>query len=147
MVFTKPYRYRFGDIDDAGIAYFPSYFHYFHCAFEDWWTEALNLPYAQVLHEAKFGLPAVHIESDFFSPIRYGDEPLIHLGILRLGTTSVEFGYWMTSGDDEPLCRAKITTVSIDMAKMEKQPIPEKYREAFTRYILRDGEFPESRQG
>ena len=30
MIFTKRFRYRFGDIDDAGIAYYPSFFHYFH---------------------------------------------------------------------------------------------------------------------
>ena len=49
MIFTKRYRYRFGDIDYAGIAYYPSYFHYFHCAFEDWWSEGLHAPYDVVL--------------------------------------------------------------------------------------------------
>ena len=42
MIFTKRYRYRFGDIDDAGIAYYPAMFHYFHCCFEDWWSDGLD---------------------------------------------------------------------------------------------------------
>ena len=30
MTFRKRYRWRFGDIDDAGIAYYPTFFHYYH---------------------------------------------------------------------------------------------------------------------
>lgn len=134
MTFSKRYRYRFGDIDDAGIAYYPSFFHYFHCCFEDWWSDALGTPYPQVLHDEKFGLPAVRVGTDFVSPIRYGDEPTIHLVVLRLGTTSVEFGYWMTVGE-RAICRARITTVSVDMRTHRKQPIPAKWRAVFERHV------------
>ena len=51
-------RYRFGDIDEAGIAYYPKLLHYFHCAFEDWWSDALGHPYAKVIREGD-GLGAV----------------------------------------------------------------------------------------
>lgn len=143
MIFTKRFRYRFGDIDDAGIAYYPSFFHYFHCAFEDWWSDGLQTPYDTVLHQEKFGLPAVHIESDFLQPVRYGDEPDIHLGILHIGDTSVKFGYWMTLPDsDKPLCRARITTVSVNMETMTKQSVPTKWREAFQQYLIPEGQFP-----
>lgn len=143
MIFTRRFRYRFGDIDDAGIAYYPSFFHYFHCAFEDWWSDGLKTPYNTVLHDENFGLPAVHIESDFLHPVRYGDEPDVHLGILRIGDTSVEFGYWMTlPGNDKPLCRARITTVSVNMETMSKQPVPAKWRAAFRDYLIPEGQFP-----
>jgi len=46
MKFEQRIRYRFGDIDDAGIAYYPKLLHCFHCAFEDWWSDALGRPYA-----------------------------------------------------------------------------------------------------
>jgi 4-hydroxybenzoyl-CoA thioesterase len=142
MTFSKRYRYRFGDIDDAGIAYYPSYFHYFHCCFEDWWSDALGTPYPQVLHEEEFGLPAVRIETDFRSPLRYGDEPIIHLAVLRIGTTSVEFGYWMTlEGRERATCRARITTVSMDMGARRKQPVPAKWRAAFARYAIDENAF------
>lgn len=143
MIFTKRLPYRFGDIDDAGIAYYPTFFHYFHCAFEDWWSEALGTPYHEVLHEEKFGLPAVHVESDFFAPIRYGDAPDIHLGVLRMGTSSVDFGYWMTcAADPSPRCRARITCVAVDMESMAKQPIPERWRPRFEEFRLTEEDFP-----
>ncbi len=93
MVFSKRYRYRFGDIDDAGIAYYPALLHYFHMAMEDWWYDGIGTPYPTVIHDERFGLPAVHIDADFFAPIRYGDEPEISVAVLRLGSSSVDLGF------------------------------------------------------
>ncbi|MCB9868399.1 MAG: acyl-CoA thioesterase [Planctomycetes bacterium] len=146
MIFSKRYRYRFGDIDDAGIAYYPALLHYFHCAFEDWWSDGLHTSYPDVLHREKLGLPAVHLECDFFAPIAYGDEPAIHLGILRLGTSSVEFGFWMTKDDQpRPLNRARITTVAVDMDSMAKRPLPDRWRTAFAAFQISEEEFPSGR--
>ncbi len=85
MSFRTRVRYRFGDIDDAGIAYYPKLLHYFHCAFEDWWSDGLGRNYAKLMHEDKLGFPAVKIDAEFFAPISYGDEPTVHLGVLRIG--------------------------------------------------------------
>ena len=112
--FTKAYRYRFGDIDFAGIAYYPKLLHYFHCCFEDWWLDGLGVRYVDILSEEKFGLPAVNIQADFYQPIRFGDEPEISLGILRIGNASLDLGFWMQHPDrDGPACRAKITTAGV----------------------------------
>lgn len=146
MTFRTRLRYRFGDIDDAGIAYYPKLLHYFHCAFEDWWSEALQRPYATLLHEDKLGFPTVKLEAEFFSPVRYGDEPWVHLGVLRIGGSSVEFGYWMTRGDDsKPLCRARVVTATVDMAKLETCRLPESWRQRFQPFLLREEDFPKGR--
>ncbi len=139
-------RYRFGDIDDAGIAYYPKLLHYFHCAFEDWWAEALQHPYPRLLHDDKLGFPTVKLEAEFFAPIRYGDEPLVHLGILRLGTGSVEFGFWMTKGDEaRPACRARVLTATVDMGTMQKCQLPTTWRARFQPFVIREDDFPRGR--
>jgi 4-hydroxybenzoyl-CoA thioesterase len=146
MKFSKRIRYRFGDIDDAGIAYYPKLLHCFHCAFEDWWSEALRRPYAALMHEDKLGLPAVHLEADFFAPIRYGDEPEVHLGVLRIGEASVEFGFWMTKpGDERPLCRARVTSAAVHMDTMQKRPLPDAWRRRFADFAVTESEFPAGR--
>jgi 4-hydroxybenzoyl-CoA thioesterase len=147
MTFAKRYRYRFGDIDDAGIGYYPTFFHYFHCAFEDWWSDHLQIDYARLMHERDLGFPAVHVESDFFAPIRYGDEPLVHVGVLRIGGSSVDFGFWMSLEGAEPevRCRARITTVAVGMGAATKRAIPADVRALFERELLADGEFPAGR--
>ena len=118
MHFCKRYRYRFGDIDDAGIAYYPSFFHYFHGCFEDWWSDALDKPYHELMHDDHLGLPAVRVECDFLRPVRYGDAPLIHLGVRRIGTASVAFGFWMTPQEvgADPLCRAAVSMAARNSA-------------------------------
>ncbi len=143
MTFRTKLRYRFGDIDDAGIAYYPKLLHYFHCAFEDWWSDALQHPYPRLLHDDALGMPAVKLEAEFFAPVRYGDEPFVHLGVLRMGTGSVEFGFWMTLGDDpKPLCRARVVAATVDMRKMQKCPLPDVWRERFRPFVLREEDFP-----
>ncbi len=143
MIYTRRYRYRFGDIDDAGIAYYPKFFHYYHCCFEDWWSDALGTPYPSVLHDEEFGLPVVSVQADFFSPIRYGDTPDISLGVLSIGTTSVQFGFWMTQpGATAASASARITTVAMHMTRRVKVPVPERHRAAFERYRIDPSEFP-----
>ncbi len=146
MIFSKKIRYRFGDIDDAGIAYYPSFFHYFHCHFEDWWSDAFGIKYAEVLHDRNFGLPAVRIETDFYRPIRYGDEPRIHLAVLDIGNRSVELGFWMTDEEDRLLCRARIRTVAADMRTKNKRDLPPEWREAFRRFLIPEESFPDGRK-
>jgi 4-hydroxybenzoyl-CoA thioesterase len=146
MTFRTRLRYRFGDIDDAGIAYYPKLLHYFHCAFEDWWSDALQRPYAQVMRDDKLGLPAVKLEAEFYAPVRYGDEPWVHLGVLRLGASSVEFGFWMTLGDEpKPLCRARVLTAAVHMDTMQKRPLPDEWRPRFQQFALREDDFPRGR--
>ena len=146
MIFTKRYRYRFGDIDDAGIAYYPAMLHYFHCCFEDWWSDGLGTRYDKVLHGEKFGMPAVHLECDFYAPIRYGDEPDVCLGILKIGNSSVEFGFWMTKDDHQgPLCRARVVTAGVNMETMRKQAVPAHWRQRFAEFTIEAQEFPVGR--
>ena len=135
-------RYRFGDIDHAGIAYYPKLLHLFHCAFEDWWSDALSHPYPKLLDEDQLGFPAVHLDVDFLAPVVYGDEPTVHLGVLRVGTSSVEFAFWLVRQDGVPLCCARITTAAIDMRTMTKREVPQVWRQKFAEFAVRDDELP-----
>lgn len=144
--FTRRYRYRFGDIDDAGIAYYPKLLHYLHCAFEDWFSDALGMPYAAVMREDKLGLPTVKLDAEFFAPVRYGDEPDVHLGVLRIGESSAEFGFWMTKDSSpQPLCRARVITAAVDMDTMRSRPLPPVWRARLQPFLLDAGEFPAGR--
>lgn len=85
---------RFADIDHAGIVYFPRFFHFFHVAFEEMWRERLGArAYVALLDEDRVGFPAVRAECDYRSPLRFGDVAEIELRVIRLGRTSVTFGY------------------------------------------------------
>lgn len=102
------------------------------------------MAYPTLLHEEKVGFPAVHIESGFLAPIRYGDTPEFHVGVKALGTSSASFGIWATKdGDGSLLYWALVTTVAVDMDSMTKLPeIPSRWRRKLEGYMLSAGEFP-----
>ncbi len=130
---------RFADIDHAGIVYFPRFFHFFHVAFEEMWRERLGArAYVALLDEDRVGFPAVRAECDYRSPLRFGDVAEIELRVIRLGRTSVTFGYRVyraadvdAAGAELPrLLTAEGRTVSaiVDLSRFVAVEPPEKVR-------------------
>lgn len=115
-MFVVPYSVRFADVDNAGIFYYPRFFHAFHVAFETWWEKGVGRPYHRILQEDKVGFPAVHIECDFRRPVTFGDPVEIALGVRRIGRRSVVFRYeFRRRGDGTIHCAADITKAIVHM--------------------------------
>lgn len=144
-MYSRRYRYRFGDIDHAGIAYYPALLHYCHCAFEDFWADDLGVAYPVLMTEHNLGFPAVHLEADFLAQVRYGDEPNIQVGVLRLGGSSVDFGFWWTT--TKPACHVRITTVPVAMDTLQKVALPERWRQAFEQRLVTEPPFRDRERG
>ena len=45
MAFRSQLKIRFGDIDRAGIVYYPRFMHYFHVALEEFFASELEIQY------------------------------------------------------------------------------------------------------
>jgi 4-hydroxybenzoyl-CoA thioesterase len=88
-----PVRVGWGHCDPAGIVYFPRFFEMFHAAMESWFSDALGLPYQDVIMGRKVGFPAVHTEADFRRPSVFGEDIVVEQRVERLGRTSIEFAY------------------------------------------------------
>ena len=139
MAFRTQIQVRFSDEDHARIVYFPRFFHFFHVAFEDFFA-ANGVPYRDVLDVDRCGWPAVRAEADFERTLRFGDLLELELAVERLGTSSAIFLYrGRRHGEDEDVCRGRITVVCVDMDSFESRPIPDKYREMFARHLLQQG--------
>ncbi len=129
----RPFRYRipirFGDIDQAGVAYFPTLFDHCHTAFEEFWAGAIGVPYPRVLLEDRLGFPTAHIESDFRTPLKYGDVLTFEVTVSHLGRSSVTFRYRaLLPKQREPAFDVRCTTVCVDMRTFRPIPIPPRYR-------------------
>ena len=93
MAFRSKLKIRFGDIDRAGIVYYPRFMHYFHVALEEFFASEVGIEYHAVVDTHRIGLPTVHLESDFSRPFSYGDNIEVEVRVLKIGRTSVTFGY------------------------------------------------------
>ena len=139
-MYRTPYAVRFADVDNAGIFYYPRFFHAFHVAFERWWEEDVGRPYHLVINEDKVGFPAVHIESDFKRPVKFGDPYDILVGVKSIGNRSVVFRYEVRHRDtDELHASAEITKAIVDMDAFQSIRPPDAIRAALERIRIAPG--------
>ena len=136
VAFRSKQKIRFGDIDRAGIVYYPRFLHYFHVAMEEFFDASLCVEYPTVINRHGIGLPTVHLETDFKGPLRYGDKIEVEVRVLTLGNSSIKFGYRVfRQGEDVPRVIGHNITVCVDMNTFEKKNIPDFLRECLAKHL------------
>ena len=130
MSFRSLLKIRFGDIDHAGIVYYPRFLHYFHVALEEFFGQELGIDYPILINEHRIGLPTVHLETDFNRPMRYGDRIEVEVSVSKIGKTSITFGYSVfKQGEDKPWVVGHNVVVCLDMNTFKKIDIPDWLRQ------------------
>jgi 4-hydroxybenzoyl-CoA thioesterase len=136
MQFEFEKKVRFGEIDEAGIVYYPRFFNYYHLAMEEFFEGAVKVPYPEVIKRWQVGFPTVHVEADFLSPLHYGDTMTIAMSIAKIGRSSLHARYRVTRKPDGVLAaEARLTTVCVDMKSFRARSIPDELRRVFERYL------------
>lgn len=135
----RPYRaeliVRFGDLDEAGIVYYPRLVNYFHVAMEEFFGAVLDTDYPSFLSQHRLGLPAARLEVDFLRPLRYGDHIQVEVEIEKVGNSSIIWRYGIfRPGEHEPATKARVVTVIVDMDSFEKTPVPTWLRDRLEAY-------------
>ena len=132
MAFRSKLKIRFGDIDRAGIVYYPRFMHYFHVALEEFFAGELGVEYHTVVETHRIGLPTVHLESDFSRPFSYGDNIEVEVRVRKLGRTSITFEYRVfKEGEADPRIVGHNVTVCLDMDTFQKMEFPAWLRQLF----------------
>lgn len=137
MTFNTNLKVRFGDIDHAGIVYYPRFLHYFHVALEEFFAAEVGIPYHQVIDRRRIGFPTVRLEIDFRRPLRFGDEISVEVRSVELGVTSITWTYAVRTERHHLAAEATHVTVCLDMDTFEKRQIPGWLRESLTAYQTR----------
>lgn len=124
-------KVRFGQVDYAGIMYYPRFFENFHAVFEDMFTDGLGVPYTDLLKKRRIGFPTVNIETDFRKPFRFGETMRLVLDVLKIGESSIVFryrGYNDDDPDDAPSVEARHVVVTLDLDSFETLSTPDDIR-------------------
>jgi 4-hydroxybenzoyl-CoA thioesterase len=124
---------RFHHCDPAGIVFYPQYFVLIHELMEDWFSQGLQIDYAQFVREQGMGLPMVKLECEFLAPVPMGNVLALELTVQRIGTSSITLSVRGTSKGVESL-RATLTVVHTLIAPMRPVPIPQPLRSAMERF-------------
>ncbi len=138
--FTTQIPVRFGDVDPAGIAYYPRLINFLHVALEEFFAACVDKPYASAIEEGLL-LPTAHLEIDFVAPVRFGDVLAVAVIVEHVGRTSVRIRYegkvrqcrdgrWVL----QPVLIARSVVVAVMGAALEPTPIPDWLREKLERH-------------
>jgi 4-hydroxybenzoyl-CoA thioesterase len=139
-VFTTTILVRFGDLDGAGIAYYPNLVNFLHEAFEDFFTGHVGRPYPEV-YKAGLAFPTVKLEIEFFAPVHYGDRVQVGVAVERIGRSSVHIEY-AAAVDGRPAFRARNVAVMVDLKTFRATPVPAWLRERFEAAMPQPPECP-----
>ena len=127
---------RFSDCDPAGIVFFPQYLVMLNGIVEQWFDEALQVPYANLIGARRLGLPTVRLELDFTAVSRHGDHLEWQLGVTKLGHSSLTLLHDCRGGDGNELrLRARQVMVCTSLLTHRPQALPEDVRKAIALLI------------
>ena len=137
MAFRAPIKVCFADIDNAGIVYYPRFMHYFHLAMEEFFASVIGIDYSLVLHERNVSFPTVRVEADFKRRLKYGDQLDMEVRILRIGQSSIAWGYrGYLHGDEKTIVvEGHNVTVCVRTDSFEKIEVPSWLRSGLTDYM------------
>ncbi len=135
MNFTRQIQIRFQHCDPAGIVFYPRYFEMFNQVIEDWFAEALGMPFQTMHVEQGLGVPIVRAECDFVGASRIGDMVDFNLQVAHIGNKS--FGLAMTAKRrDEIRLRAQLTLACVALGEpLRGELIPIAMRTAMQPYL------------
>jgi 4-hydroxybenzoyl-CoA thioesterase len=130
--FCKDILVRFSDCDPAGIVFYPKYFEMFNSIIEDWCREGLHFSFVEIVARRGWGLPTVHLETDFLAPSTYGEVLKATLRLCKLGNSSITLEIRLRGGDGALRVSATAVLALIDRATVRAIPFPEEIRERFS---------------
>jgi 4-hydroxybenzoyl-CoA thioesterase len=134
LTFSRERLIRFSHCDPAGIVYFVNFFDMVGGVVEDWFREAIGLPFQEMHLQRRIGFPIVNTGCEFFRPAHLGETLHLELAIAKLGRSSIEFVINGSVGGEEKFrARHKVAMVSLD--SFRALPIPEDMRAKMRAYL------------
>jgi len=126
----------FRHCDPAGIVFYPRYFEIFQDVIERWFSEALGLDYAHLVHKERIGFGSAHVECAYFTPGFIGDDLRFCVILDHIGSASFHVAIHAYRGD-EPVLRGGQVIVTTSLERHGVIPIPEPLRGRLRAYLER----------
>ena len=136
MRFSVSEYVRWEDIDAAGIINYQAYLRFFGLAETELFRHC-DLSYKTMFDEVGIWLPRVHVECDFFRPVRLDDLLVVEAFFGQIGRTSIHLNFVARRKDEPEFIVATGKYILVAVAKGEFRPtvIPETVREKLLPFV------------
>src|SRR3954452_498084 len=125
-------RVRYGECDPQGIVFNANYFAFFDVALTELWREELG-GYQQMV-ESGVDMVVAEASARYFAPARFDDELALEMRFAHLGTTSM-VSHIDVVRDGGVLVAGTMRHVFVDLATLQKRPIPADLRTGLERHL------------
>ena len=144
---AEPFIYeiwvRWPDCDPARIAYTGRLPAMALEAIEAWWKAKLGMDWYEMVVDRDFGLPFVHMSSDFRAPVTPRHKLILEVRLLSVGRSSVRFG--IRALQNGVLCfEGEFVEAAVAAAAHEKILLPAEMRAALEPLVATSDKPPES---
>ena len=137
--FIKQEQVRFQHVDYAGIVVYPRYFERLNCIVEEFYDEALGLPFNQ-MHETG-GIPTVDLKVQFKKPARLGEVLTKSFWIKNIGGASLLCGFKFENGQKAICLEGEVTLVNVSFTEnrniIKAAPFSEHIKNKLEKYLIK----------
>lgn len=134
QVFVRRETVRFGQVDAAGLIFYPRYFEMISNTMEAWFAEALETPFAALHLDEACGTPAVEVRATFLKASRLGDVLDLALRVEDLGRSRMVLGVEAQCANEVRM-RATVTHVFVGLEPLKARAIPDDLRARMVAYL------------
>lgn len=127
---------RWEDIDAAGIINYQAYLRFFGLA-EAEMLRSCDLSYRTLFEELGIWLPRVHVECDFFVPVKLDELLVVEAYFGRVGKSSVQLDFRVHRKSDPSVTVATGQYVLVTVRQGEFKPtkVPDELRRKIAPYV------------
>lgn len=139
-LYEQEHRVRFSECDPAGIVFYPQYFVMFNDLMEAWIDSMTPEGFHNMIASKRVGMPSVHIEAEFKSISRMGDDVVMSLGVERIGNSSLKLLLRCIGKDGVLRMQVRQTVVTTSLETHLGIPIPDFLRNPMQEYVIAQAE-------
>ncbi len=136
MRFSISEYVRWEDIDAAGIINYQAYLRFFGLA-EAELFRSCGLSYKTLFDDVGVWLPRVHVECDFFHPVKLDELLIVEAFFGQIGTSSIHIHFEVRRKEqpDIVVASGKYVLVTVGRGEFKPRPVPQEVRERLARYV------------
>lgn len=138
--FCRTEQVRFNHVDHAGIVFYPRFFEMLNALVEDWFADALGLPF-QELHRHR-GIPTVDLKVQFRKAARLGDLLSKYLWVKNLGGSSVLVGFRFEDQSGALILEGEVMLVHVQISEkrdgIKSEPFSPEIRLRMEPFMIED---------
>ena len=131
--FVHQLRVRYVECDAQGVVFNSHYLAFFDVSMTELWRAALGSYQAMV--DQGVDIVVAEAQLRFQAPARFDDVLGLEVAIEHMGNTSIVTRHRVRR-DEELLVEATMRHVTVDLATMRKEPIPDWLREGLSPWLV-----------